>query len=115
MFCRSVELAARTVSPTTCACHLPTTMGIVRALGQSANCAIWRLMSWNRQALTLCSIASGGRGEFQGGGGTTGTHKGFDIWFKTKVNELVLLDAGASDVSLVRNFACLSVGILKLS
>eukprot|EP00439_Symbiodinium_sp_Y106_P001821 s9872_g1.t1 len=24
--------------------------------------------------------------------GTTGTHKGFDIWFKTKVNELVLLD-----------------------
>jgi len=25
-------------------------------------------------------------------GGTTGTHKGFDIWFKTKVNELVLLD-----------------------
>ena len=33
----------------------------VRALRQSANCAIWRLMSWNRQALTLCSIASGGR------------------------------------------------------
>eukprot|EP00439_Symbiodinium_sp_Y106_P011884 s8121_g1.t2 len=35
-------------------------------------------------ALGSCSVALPG--------GTTGTHKGFDIWFKTKVNELVLLD-----------------------